>query len=159
MIEPLLELRGIKKRFGGVVALDGVDLTVREGSVQCVLGENGAGKSTLIKSVAGVHEPDEGEIRVAGRSVRIPDTATAEGLGIATIHQELSLIGHLTVADNILLGRELTRRGLVDRSGRDRAGGRRPRVAARGRRGAVLRRGQASGARALSKALRRADPR
>lgn len=115
MTEPLLELRGIKKRFGGVVALDGVDLTVHAGRVQCLLGENGAGKSTLIKTVAGVHEPDEGEIRVDGRVVRIRDTATSESLGIATIHQELNLVPSLSVAENITLGRTPSRFGIVDR--------------------------------------------
>jgi ribose transport system ATP-binding protein len=113
--EPLLQLRGIKKRFGGVVALDGVDLTVQAGTVQCLLGENGAGKSTLIKTVAGVHEPDEGEIYFEGRQVRIPDTAASEALGIATIHQELNLVPSLSVAENITLGRTPRRFGLVDR--------------------------------------------
>lgn len=116
MTEPRLQLRGIKKRFGGVVALDGVDLTVHAGQVQCLLGENGAGKSTLIKMVAGVHEPDEGEILLDGRRVRIPDAATSEALGIATIHQELNLVPSLSVAENITLGRTPRRFGLVNRT-------------------------------------------
>lgn len=115
MTDPLLQLRGVKKRFGGVVALDGVDLTVHAGTVQCLLGENGAGKSTLIKTVAGVHEPDAGTILIDGREVRIPDTATSESFGIATIHQELNLVPSLSVAENITLGRTPSRFGLVDR--------------------------------------------
>jgi ribose transport system ATP-binding protein len=112
---PLLQLKGVKKRFGGVVALDGVDLTVHAGRVQCLLGENGAGKSTLIKTVAGVHEPDEGQILIDGEPVRIPDTAASERLGIATIHQELNLVPSLSVAENITLGRTPRRWGIVDR--------------------------------------------
>ena len=119
MTTPLLQLRGVTKRFGGVLALDGVDLTVHAGKVQCVLGENGAGKSTLIKTVAGVHEPDEGEILIDGTPVRIPDTATSESLGVATIHQELNLVPTLSVAENITLGRTPSRWGIVDR-GRQR---------------------------------------
>jgi len=116
MSQPLLELRGVKKRFGGVVALDGVDLNVHAGQVQCLLGENGAGKSTLIKTVAGVYEPDEGEILVDGKPVRIPDTAASEALGIATIHQELNLVASLSIAENITLGHVPKRFGMVDRA-------------------------------------------
>ena len=116
MTAPLLQLKGVRKRFGGVVALDGVDLTVHAGQVQCLLGENGAGKSTLIKTVAGVHEPDEGEILIDGTPVRIPDTAASESLGIATIHQELNLVPSLSVAENITLGRTPARWGVVNRA-------------------------------------------
>ena len=112
----LLQLTGVSKRFGGVVALDGVDLTVRAGTVQALLGENGAGKSTLIKTIAGVHEPDTGEIRIDGEPVRIPDAATAESLGIATIHQELNLVPSMSVAENITMGRTPRRFGLVNRA-------------------------------------------
>lgn len=115
MTMPLLQLKGVKKRFGGVVALNGVDLTVHAGRVQCLLGENGAGKSTLIKTIAGVHQPDEGEIIVAGKTVKIPDSAASEALGIATIHQELNLVPSLSVAENITLGRTPGHWGLVDR--------------------------------------------
>lgn len=114
--EPLLQLCDIRKRFGGVVALDGVDLTVHAGTVHALLGENGAGKSTLIKTVAGVHEPDTGSIFVDGKRTRIPDTATAEALGIATIHQELNLVPSMSVAENITLGRRPRRMGLVKRT-------------------------------------------
>src|SRR5699024_6846248 len=111
----LLALAGVSKRFGGVLALDRVDLTVRAGTVHALLGENGAGKSTLIKMIAGVHEPDSGSITVDGRQVRIRDTATAEALGIATIHQELNLVPTMSVAENITLGRTPRRFGLVNR--------------------------------------------
>ena len=111
----LLELHGVGKRFGGVVALRDVDLTVRAGQVQVLLGENGAGKSTLVKMIAGVHEPDSGEIRLDGKPVRITSTKDAERLGIATIHQELNLVPTLSVAENITLGRTPSRLGLVDR--------------------------------------------
>ena len=111
----LLALAGVSKRFGGVLALDRVDLTVRAGTVHALLGENGAGKSTLIKMIAGVHEPDSGSITVDGRQVRIRDTATAETLGIATIHQELNLVPTMSVAENITLGRTPRRFGLVNR--------------------------------------------
>ena len=112
---PLLELSAVSKRFGGVIAVDRVDLTVRAGTVHALLGENGAGKSTLIKMIAGVHEPDSGSITVDGQQVRIRNTADAESLGIATIHQELNLVPTMTVAENITLGRAPRRFGLVDR--------------------------------------------
>ena len=114
---PLLRLKGVGKRFGGVVALRDVDLTVRTGQVQVLLGENGAGKSTLVKMIAGVHEPDSGSIEIDGRPVRIASTRDAESHGIATIHQELNLVPTLSVAENITLGRTPSRLGLVDRRG------------------------------------------
>ena len=83
MAEPLLEARGLVRRFPGVLALDGVDLDIRAGEVLAVIGENGAGKSTLMKILAGVQEPDEGEIRIAGERVRIPNVRAAERLGIS----------------------------------------------------------------------------
>lgn len=110
----ILELRGITKRFGATVALDGVDLRLRKGHVQCLLGENGAGKSTLIKMIAGVHQPDEGSIFLDGKEVTIPDTNASEGYGIATIHQELNLVPTLSVAENIALGRTPSKYGFVN---------------------------------------------
>ncbi len=104
------------KRFGGVVALAGVDFDLRAGEVHALLGENGAGKSTLIKVLGGVVRPDAGTIEVDGRPVEVRDAAQANRLGIRIIHQELSLAPNLTVAENILLGREPTRLGvLIDR--------------------------------------------
>ncbi|MEU2270372.1 sugar ABC transporter ATP-binding protein [Streptomyces olindensis] len=112
---PLLALRGIGKSFLGVRVLDGVDLQVRPGEVHAVVGENGAGKSTLMKVVAGVHQPDEGTVEFAGapRTFRSPREAQQAGIGI--VYQELTLLPERTVAENVCLGREPLRRGLVDR--------------------------------------------
>jgi ribose transport system ATP-binding protein len=111
----VLEARGISKSFPGVRALDGVGLTVRRGRLTALLGENGAGKSTLMNILAGVFPPDEGVIVLDGREVRFASPREALAQGIAIIFQELSLIPHLTVAENIFLGREpRTRTGLID---------------------------------------------
>ncbi|MFD9132802.1 sugar ABC transporter ATP-binding protein [Streptomyces bottropensis] len=112
---PLLALRGIGKSFLGVRVLDGVDLQVRPGEVHAVVGENGAGKSTLMKVVSGVHQPDEGTVEFAGapRTFRSPREARQAGIGI--VYQELTLLPERTVAENVFLGREPLRRGLVDR--------------------------------------------
>ena len=114
-VAPLLELRGIRKHFGGVAALGGVDFDLRAGEIHALLGENGAGKSTLIKILGGIHAPDAGEIRVGGECVAIRDVTDADRLGIRLIHQELSLAPNLSVAENIFLGREPVRFGLLDR--------------------------------------------
>ena len=111
----LLELRGIRKRFGGVVALDGVDFDLRAGEIHALLGENGAGKSTLINILGGIHRPDEGVIRVDGGVARIGSVIDADRLGIRLIHQELALAPNLSIAGNVFLGREPTRLGLLDR--------------------------------------------
>jgi ribose transport system ATP-binding protein len=116
---PVLELRGIHKRYPGVHALKGVDLDVRAGEVLALLGENGAGKSTLMKIVGGVAQPDAGEILVDGARVVMRDVQAAAARGIAFIHQELNLLDNLDVAGNVLLGREPTGGGplrLVDRA-------------------------------------------
>jgi ABC-type sugar transport system ATPase subunit len=102
-------MRGVSKRFAGVAALSDVDLTVRRGEVHSIVGQNGAGKSTLMNILAGIHRADSGHILVAGREVRIDDTAQALALGIVTVYQELSLLPNLTVAENVLLGREPAR--------------------------------------------------
>jgi ABC-type sugar transport system ATPase subunit len=108
-------MRGISKRFPGVVALDGVSLEVRRGELHAICGENGAGKSTLMKILSGVYQPDEGMLEVDGRAVRFTDTRAAEAAGIAIIHQELALVEDLPVAANVFLGRERrTPLGLVD---------------------------------------------
>ena len=112
---PLIELRGIAKRFGGVTALDGVDFELRSGEVHALLGENGAGKSTLIKILGGIHRPDAGEILVDGQVVEIREVTDADRLGIRLIHQELSLAPNLSVAENIFLGREPGRFGFLNR--------------------------------------------
>ena len=102
----LLELRGISKRFPGVIALNDVNLEVRAGEVHALLGENGAGKSTLIKTIAGVYRPDDGDIRVDGKTALIRSPHDAQALGISTIFQEFTLAPDMTVAENIFLGRE-----------------------------------------------------
>ena len=109
--ERLLEMRGIRKAFAGTVALAGVDLDLAGGEVHVLAGENGAGKSTLIKILAGVYAADAGQIRVAGQQVRLRTPHEAARHGIAAIHQEMSLVGPMSVADNIFLGRELTTAG------------------------------------------------
>ena len=103
---PFLELRGITKRFPGVLALNGVSLEVRAGEVHALLGENGAGKSTLIKIIAGVYHADAGEMHVGGRPVSVRNPHDAQALGISTIFQEFTLAPDMTVAENIFLGRE-----------------------------------------------------
>ncbi len=113
---PLLQLNAVTKRFGGVVALDGVDFELRAGEIHALLGENGAGKSTLIKILAGVHRADGGKIAFDGIPVEIDDVSSADQLGIRVIHQELSLAPNLSVAENIFLGREPRHFGLLDRS-------------------------------------------
>ncbi|MGI5163305.1 sugar ABC transporter ATP-binding protein [Spirillospora sp. CA-253888] len=118
---PILRVRGLRKGFPGVVALDGVDFDLRPGEVHVLLGENGAGKSTLIKTLSGAHRPDEGEIEVDGRAVEIHSAEDAEKLGIATIYQEFNLVPELTVAENLFLGRQPRRFGLVDRRAMDTA--------------------------------------
>ncbi|MEU1278137.1 sugar ABC transporter ATP-binding protein [Streptomyces sp. NPDC005805] len=111
----LLRVEGVRKTFPGVVALDSVDFDLRRGEVHVLLGENGAGKSTLIKILSGAHRPDAGRILAEGREVRIGGAQDAERLGIATIHQEFTLVPDLTVAENIFLGRQPRRFGIIDR--------------------------------------------
>ncbi|MFD9795779.1 sugar ABC transporter ATP-binding protein [Streptomyces sp. NPDC059070] len=113
--DELLRVEGVRKEFPGVVALDGVDFELRRGEVHVLLGENGAGKSTLIKMLSGVHRPDAGRVLVGGEEVRVHGAQDAERLGIATIHQEFNLVPDLTVAENVFLGRQPRRYGLIDR--------------------------------------------
>ena len=102
----LLMVSAINKRFGGVRALRDVNLEVRAGEVHALLGENGAGKSTLIKILSGVHTPDSGTVEIAGRPVTFDRPARSREAGIAVVYQDLSLVESLSVADNLLLGRE-----------------------------------------------------
>ncbi|MBC8329610.1 MAG: sugar ABC transporter ATP-binding protein, partial [Planctomycetes bacterium] len=110
-----LRMRGVSKSFGPVVALDGVDLEVRAGEVHALLGENGAGKSTLMKVLAGAHPADSGSVELDGAPYAPRGTHDALARGVAMVYQELNLAPHLSVADNIMLGRETTRRGVLDR--------------------------------------------
>ncbi len=112
----VLETRGLVKRFGGVTALDNVDFELRGGEVHGLCGENGAGKSTLIKILTGVyaHDTYTGEVLIDGETVRLESIRDSEAAGIAVIHQELALVDEMSVAENIFLGHEPTRLGLVD---------------------------------------------
>jgi ABC-type sugar transport system ATPase subunit len=108
--DPLLEMRGIGKRFGRIQALEDVDLDVREGEIMGLVGDNGAGKSTLIKTLVGIHELDAGEIRINGEPVTIESPKDAQSHGIATVYQDLALVDQLSVDANIFLGRVKTKR-------------------------------------------------
>jgi ribose transport system ATP-binding protein len=113
----MLVAKNISKRFGGVVALSNICLELHPGKVNAIIGENGAGKSTLMKILSGVHTQYEGEIVYNGETVKFSSPKEAEEKGIAIIHQELNLVSHLTIAENIFLGRELTNRlGILDKS-------------------------------------------
>ncbi|WP_438019121.1 sugar ABC transporter ATP-binding protein [Sorangium sp. So ce315] len=112
--EALLSVEGLSKSFPGVRALHDVHVEARAGEIQALMGENGAGKSTLIKLLTGVYPPDAGTLRLGGASIRPTSPRHAESLGISAVHQEISLIPHLSIADNIMLGRQPRRFGLID---------------------------------------------
>ncbi|MEM7319611.1 MAG: ATP-binding cassette domain-containing protein, partial [Pseudomonadota bacterium] len=107
---PLVQMRGITKRFGGVTALSNVDLDAFAGEVLAIVGDNGAGKSTLIKILTGVYQPTEGEIFMAGSKVDFASHADAIDMGIDAVYQTLALADHLDPAANMFLGNELTRK-------------------------------------------------
>ncbi len=111
---PLLQLRDIGKTFGPVQALTGINLDIPVGKVTALVGDNGAGKTTLIKCIAGIHEPSTGEILWKGRPVHLHSPKEAANLGIATVYQDLALADNLDIVQNMLLGREVTRFGLLD---------------------------------------------
>ncbi|WP_189889636.1 ATP-binding cassette domain-containing protein [Streptomyces xantholiticus] len=111
---PVLALRGVSKRFGAVQALTDVELEVHAGEVVALVGDNGAGKSTLVKTIAGVHPIDEGDIEWEGRRVAINRPHDAQALGIATVYQDLALCDNIDVVGNLYLGRELHKRGVLD---------------------------------------------
>jgi len=113
--EPVLELRGVFKSFRHVEALRGVDFDVRPGEVVGLVGDNGAGKSTLVKTIAGVHRPDDGEIRIDGDVVAIDSPAAARLLGIEVVYQDLSLCPDLDAVENLFIGRERVRGGILGR--------------------------------------------
>ncbi len=111
MSEPVLSVRNLTKRFGGVHALEGVDFDLHAGEVLALAGDNGAGKSTLIKTICGVHQANEGEIRFRGQAVSFANPRAAREAGIETIYQDLALADNLDVGANVFLGREpMTRR-------------------------------------------------
>lgn len=107
---PVVEMRGIVKRFGTVTALDGVDFTARPNEVVALVGDNGAGKSTLIKILTGVHTPTRGEILFEGRPVEIRSPQDARALGIETVYQDLALVDLMSITRNFFLGREMVGR-------------------------------------------------
>ncbi|MGR6918548.1 sugar ABC transporter ATP-binding protein [[Actinomadura] parvosata] len=111
---PVLTMTGISKQFPGVKALDGVDFRLLPGEVHALMGENGAGKSTLIKVLTGVHDIDEGRIELDGARVAFTGPLAAQQAGISTVYQEVNLCTNLSVAENILLGREPRKRGRID---------------------------------------------
>src|SRR4051812_48419689 len=100
----MISLAGIRKRFGPVVALDGVTFDLRPGEIHALLGENGAGKTTLMKVLFGLLRPDDGEIRIDGRPVELRRPEEARRAGIGMVHQHFMLIERMTVAQNVLLG-------------------------------------------------------
>ena len=117
---PILTMKGITKRYGGVVALREADLEIMPGRIHAVLGENGAGKSTLIKIMSGAVTPDEGTMTLAGQGVSFASPAAANAAGIVCVFQELSLIPDLSVADNIVISSPPTRGGMIDRKAQRR---------------------------------------
>jgi fructose transport system ATP-binding protein len=108
---PILEARGLVKRYGHVVALDGADLELYSGEILALIGDNGAGKSTLIKALAGALQPDDGEISLDGKRVHFRSPRDAQRAGIETVYQDLAVAPALDVASNIFLGREMRRGG------------------------------------------------
>jgi fructose transport system ATP-binding protein len=109
--EPIIEARGLVKRFGHVVALDGADLELYPGEILAIIGDNGAGKSTLIKTLSGALQPDEGEISLDGERVHFHSPLDSRRAGIETVYQDLAVAPALDIATNVFLGREMRRRG------------------------------------------------
>jgi len=121
LVDPLVEMKAVSKRFGGVRAVEDASLLLRAGEVLALLGHNGAGKSTLIRMLSGALSPDSGEIRLSGRSVRFGSPRDAREHGIETVYQDLALADNLGAAANLFLGRErVTRFGALDETGMER---------------------------------------
>ena len=112
-MEPVLQAKGINKRYGKVVALDNADLELYKNEVLGVIGDNGAGKSTLIKALCGAVQPDSGEILLDGKTVTFDSPIQARKTGIETVYQNLALSPALTIADNMFLGREIYKKGFM----------------------------------------------
>ena len=104
--DTMIEFNNISKFFGSVIALKDVTMHVKKGEIMCLLGDNGAGKSTLIKTLSGVHKPDEGEIIVEGKKITFDSPREALDLGIATVYQDLALVSLMSVTRNFFMGRE-----------------------------------------------------
>jgi len=119
--EPLLELRKLSKHFGPVQALTDIDLKVYSGRVTALVGDNGAGKSVTLKTIAGIHPPDGGQIYWEGRPVHIRTPRDSASLGIETVYQDLALCNNLDIVQNMFLGRERTRRVLMDENAMETA--------------------------------------
>jgi simple sugar transport system ATP-binding protein len=109
MVAPVVEMRGIEKYFGSVIALAGVSLSVNHGEVHCLLGDNGAGKSTFIKTMAGVHKPSKGQMLVDGEPANFDSPRDALDAGIATVYQDLAMIPLMSITRNFFMGREPTK--------------------------------------------------
>ena len=110
---PVIEARGLVKRYGQVTALDGADFELRAGEILAVIGDNGAGKSSLIKALSGATIPDEGEIRLDGQVIHFKSPIDARRAGIETVYQDLAVAPAMTIAENLFLGRELRRPGVL----------------------------------------------
>jgi D-xylose transport system ATP-binding protein len=119
--EPILELRGVNKSFGPVHVLHDIDFTVRAGEVTALVGDNGAGKSTLVKSIAGIHPIDSGEVLFDGAPVHIHGPREAAALGIEVVYQDLALCDNLDIVQNMFLGRERGKWGLLDEADMEQA--------------------------------------
>jgi D-xylose transport system ATP-binding protein len=118
--QPILSIRGGSKRFGGIQALDNINLDIYGNEILALLGDNGAGKSTLIKAISGAHTLDEGEICFGGKQVHIEKPEDAHNLGIKTVYQDLALFGILNVTVNLFAGSEYTRWGFLQRKKMDK---------------------------------------
>ena len=110
---PVLELKQITKRFPGVLANDRIDLTLEPGEIHALLGENGAGKTTLMNILYGLYKPDEGEIRVRGQAIEVHSPSDAIAAGVGMVHQHFMLVPVFTVTENVMLGEETLRAGVV----------------------------------------------
>jgi simple sugar transport system ATP-binding protein len=121
----VLEARNISKYFGAVTALAGVNLALKRGEVLGVVGDNGAGKSTFMKVLSGFHEPSEGELLFNGQPVRFQSPRDARAIGVEMVYQDLAMAGNLNIAENIYLGREFRRKGLLGHAFVDHVAGRR----------------------------------
>src|SRR6201986_4537046 len=109
----VMQAKGLVKRYGQVTALDGADFEVRAGEILAGIGDNGAGKSSLIKALSGATVPDSGEIRLDGQAIHFRSPSDARRAGIETVYQELAVAPAMSIAENLFLGRELTRFGAI----------------------------------------------